>query len=62
MLAIEPVTLTAIVGPTKFKDVAEPCDIPSSNITTPLPDNTNESTCCSNIAIEELTDAESMLY
>ena len=61
MLATEPVTLTCIVGPTKFRDVAAPCDIPSSNITTPLPDNTNESTCNSSIAIDELNEAEAEL-
>ena len=44
MLACEPVIFTAIVGPTKFKVVAAPNDVPSSLITTPLPDNTNEST------------------
>jgi len=61
MLAIEPVTFTAIVGPTKFNDVAAPCDTPSSNITTPLPDNTNASTCASNIAILPENDDESIL-
>lgn len=62
MLACEPVTLTCIVGPTKFRVVAVPCDIPSSLITTPEPESTNASTCASSIAIEELTDDESILY
>ena len=44
MLATEPVTLTDIVGPMKFRLVAAPCDTPSSKITTPLPESTNAST------------------
>jgi hypothetical protein len=61
MLACEPVTFTAIVGPTKFNVVAAPNDVPSSLITTPQPDNTNASTCDSSIAILPENDDESTL-
>jgi hypothetical protein len=40
-LAIEPVTLIANVGPTKFICVILPCTAPSSLTIIPLPDNTN---------------------